>query len=48
MFGGVACSTGVNADPSWSDEGAVWVCAAPDGAYGWSNEYFEFDLEKSV
>lgn len=48
MFGGV--STNIDVDPQRPrcDRGADWIVAAPDGVYGWSNEYFEFDLEKSL
>ena len=44
------CSTDIDGDSQRprQDQGAEWIVAAPDGFYGWSSEYFEFDLGTSM
>ena len=48
MFGGVSTDIDGDSQRPRHDEGAEWIVAAPDGFYGWSNEYFEFDLGTSM
>ena len=44
MFGGVSSDISKNGQKK-HDPGGKWINAAPDRAYGWNNEYFEFDLD---
>ena len=43
MFGGV--SSDILKNGQKHDPGGEWINAAPDRAYGWNNEYYEFDLD---
>ena len=45
MFGGVSSDIILLKNGQKQDPGGEWINAAPDRAYGWNNEYYEFDLD---